>query len=141
LSGQVVLARITELPLDPAECIAKVSTSRAGGLGVFLGAVRDHDHGRPVRSLAYEAHPSAEDSLVALCREAAARDVVSVGAVHRVGELAIGELAVVVAVGAAHRAEALDTTRWLIDAIKAEVPIWKRQIFTDGTDEWVGACG
>ena len=136
----MVLARVTAEPIDPAVCLAAVGAAHVGGLGLFIGTVRDGDHGRRVISLSYEAHPTAEEQLVEVCTRAAQRDVSSVAALHRVGDLSIGDAAVIVAVAAVHRAEALDTTRWLIDTIKAEVPLWKHQFFADGTDEWVGAC-
>lgn len=121
--------------------LAAVADPRAGGHGVFIGTVRDGDHGRAVSALAYEAHPSALPALQALCaREAASEGVVAVAAVHRTGNLVVGDVAVVVAVSAVHRAQALDTARRLIDAIKQEVPIWKRQLFADGDEEWVGVC-
>jgi molybdopterin synthase catalytic subunit len=138
--GNVVLAEISATALDIGACLAAVSGPDVGGLGLFVGTVRDADHDRAVLSLSYEAHPSAQARLAELCAEAASRGVRAVAAVHRVGELAIGDAAVVVAVSAVHRAEALETTRWLIDAIKGQVPIWKHQHFADGTDEWVGAC-
>lgn len=139
-SGRVVLADITSEPLDPARCLAAVGAPSAGGLGCFVGVVRDHDHDRRVTSLDYEAHPTAPEQLRAVCEQIAGRDVVAVAAAHRTGALAVGDVAVVVAVSAAHRGEALAATAELIDAIKSLVPIWKRQYFSDGTDEWVGCC-
>jgi molybdopterin synthase catalytic subunit len=117
-----------------------VADPTAGGIGCFIGVVRDSDHGRPVASLDYEAHPTAQARLHEVCAEVAAGDVIAVAAEHRTGSLAIGDVAVVVAVSAVHRAEALAAAHELIDAIKASVPIWKHQYFTDGTDEWVGCC-
>lgn len=106
---------------------------------MFLGIVRDHDRQRRVESLHYEAHPSASAELERVCATVAAEyDVTAVAAEHRVGTLGIGEVAVVVAVGAVHRGEAMTACHALIDRIKAEVPIWKHQRFTDGTEEWVG---
>jgi molybdopterin synthase catalytic subunit len=112
-----------------------------GGLVVFVGKVRDHDGGREVTRLDYSAHPNAADQLARVVAEVgASMPAAGLGAVHRVGELAIGDLAVVVAAACPHRAEAFDLARTLIDRVKAEVPIWKRQWFVDGTHEWVGAC-
>jgi molybdopterin synthase catalytic subunit len=137
----VALARICDVPLDPGACLRAVAAARAGGLGLFVGVVRDSDHHRAVSALTYEAHPNAQATLAAACAEvAASSDVVAVAAEHRVGDLGIGDVAVVVAVSAEHRAEALDATRRLIDAIKRDVPIWKHQRFADGTDEWVGCA-
>lgn len=140
-TGQVVLAEISATALDVAGCLEAVSGPTAGGLGLFVGAVRAVDHERAVTSLLYEAHPSAAAVLAEVCARGAEGGVLSVAAVHRIGQLYVGDLAVVVAVSAVHRAEALETTRWLIDTIKAEVPIWKHQHFADGRDEWVHACG
>jgi len=134
-----VLARVSDVPLSVDACLAAVSDPAAGGLGVFLGVVRDCDSGRQVLRLSYSAHPSAERELRAVCARAAARPGVSgVAAAHRVGELVVGDLAVVVAVSAPHRAEALEATRWTIDTLKERVPVWKEQVFADGGTEWVG---
>lgn len=116
-----------------------VADPAAGGVDVFVGTVRDHDHARGVSGLEYSAHPSALTRLQEVAQDVAERyDVVAVAAVHRVGRLAIGEAAVVVATAAAHRGEAFDASRALIDELKATVPIWKHQVFSDGSDEWVG---
>ena len=109
-------------------------------MGCFVGVVRDHDHEQPVTALEYEAHPSAETTLREVCERFATDDIVAIAAEHRVGRLAIGDTAVVVVVSAVHREAALRTTAQLIDAIKAELPIWKHQFFADGSDEWVGCA-
>lgn len=137
-SGRVALARVSGSPLSVDTCLAAVAHPAAGGVGCFVGVVRDHDHARAVTALTYEAHPSAEAVLQEVCATIAAGDVMAVAAVHRTGELSIGDLAVVVAVSAAHRGEALRATAELIDAVKSRVPIWKHQCFADGTQEWVG---
>ena len=141
MTGSAVrLAELRETPLDVAEVVDALDDPTSGGLTLFVGRVRDHDHGLGVTGLDYSAHPSAADRLREVCeRVAADYDVQAVAAVHRVGTLAIGDLAVVVATTAAHRGEAFDASRALIDTLKAEVPIWKHQRFTDGTEEWVGA--
>ena len=116
------------------------STRSSGGLTLFVGRVRDHDHGQGVVGLDYSAHPSALDKLNEVCeRVAAAYDVHGVAAVHRVGSLAIGDIAVVVATTSAHRGTSFDASRALIDTLKSEVPIWKHQRFSDGSEEWVGS--
>jgi molybdopterin synthase catalytic subunit len=125
-------------PISADTCLASVGHPSAGGVGCFVGVVRDTDHDRPVASLEYEAHPSAEDRLRAVCEQIAAGNVIAVAAEHRTGALAIGDIAVVVAVSAAHRSQALQATTRLIDAIKGSVPIWKHQYFADGTNEYVG---
>ena len=135
----VRLAEIREAPLDVAEVIAALDDPASGGLALFVGRVRDHDHGRSVTGLAYDAHPSAVERLRAVCAEVVAEFGVSVAAVHRVGELGIGDIAVVTAAVAGHRGDAFAANRALIDRLKATVPIWKHQTFAEGDDEWVGA--
>lgn len=131
---------VRDTPLDVAEVLAALDDDASGGLTLFVGRVRDHDGGKGVTGLDYSAHPSALDRLREVCdRVAEEYDVHGVAAVHRVGTLAIGDLAVVVATAAAHRDEAFRASRALIDTLKAEVPIWKHQAFGDGTEEWVGA--
>jgi len=105
-STQVVLAGIRDAPLSVDEVLAAVRDPRAGAVALFLGYVRDHDHGGAVRVLEYSCHPSA--------------------------------VTVVAAVSAEHRAEAFEVCRELVDGFKAGVPIWKHQVFRDGSDEWVG---
>lgn len=133
------LVALREEPIDVAEVMAALDDAVSGGLNVFVGRVRDHDHGRGVTGLDYSAHPTALAEITAVCEEVAAKyDVHGVAAVHRVGTLGIGDIAVVVATTAAHRGVAFDASRALIDTLKATVPIWKHQRFDDGTDEWVG---
>jgi len=135
----VRLVDLRESPLDVAEVLDALGDDASGGLTLFVGRVRDHDHGLGVRGLEYSAHPTALDALRRVCdRVAAEHEVHGVAAVHRVGRLEIGDIAVVVATTAAHRGEAFTASRALIDTLKDEVPIWKHQQFTDGTDEWVG---
>jgi molybdopterin synthase catalytic subunit len=135
----VRLVDLRETPLEVAEVLAALDDDASGGLALFVGRVRDHDHGLGVRGLEYSAHPTALDALRRVCTEVAEQyDVHAVAAVHRVGRLAIGDLAVVVATSSAHRGTSFDATRSLIDTLKAEVPIWKHQQFADGTDQWVG---
>jgi len=139
VSAEVVLADIRESPLSVDEVIDGVRHPRAGGIATFIGVVRERDHGRGVEALDYTSHPSAPQVIRELAqRVATGTDVLRVGVVHRVGHLEIGDVAVVVAVSAVHRGDALDVCRELIDAVKATVPIWKHQIFEDGSDEWVG---
>ena len=132
------LAELRETPLSVDEVHAAVAGPAAGGIAIFAGAVRDHDHGQSVAALSYSAHPSAADQLRKVAEQVAERfDVHAVAAVHRVGDLAIGDLAVVVAVSSSHRATAFDACRALIDDLKATVPIWKHQRFATGDSEWV----
>ena len=137
-ASAVRLIALRDQPLDVAEVAAAVSDPGAGGLAVFVGAVRDHDGGHDVSRLEYTAHPTAEQRLAEVAADVAAEfDVVAVAAVHRIGVLGIGDLAVVSAVSAAHRGTAFEASRALIDRLKQTVPIWKHQIFTDGSEEWV----
>ena len=134
---RLIAVRESELSVD--EVRAAVADPAAGGVALFAGAVRDSDHDRGVTGLSYSAHPSAAGELRRVAEVIAEKfPVIGIAAVHRVGDLAIGDLAVVVAVSCPHRAEAFDACRALIDELKASVPIWKHQRFIDGTSEWVG---
>ena len=134
---RLIDVRESELSLD--EVRAAVADPAAGGIALFAGAVRDSDHDRAVRGLSYSAHPSAVAELRRVAEVIAEKyPVIGIAAVHRVGDLAIGDLAVVLAVSCPHRSEAFDACRDLIDILKASVPIWKHQRFGDGTAEWVG---
>ncbi len=135
------LAELTEEPLDLGELVAVLDDDGSGGVAWFVGRVRDHDHGHEVSALEYSAHPTATARLREVCEQiAGGYDVRALLAVHRIGTLRIGDVAVVVGVAAAHRDAAFGASRALIDTLKAEVPIWKHQRFADGTDEWVAAC-
>ncbi len=139
MTDAVRLVDLRDTPLDVAEVIAALDDAESGGLTLFVGRVRDHDHGKGVNGLDYSAHPSALDRLREVAAKIAAdHDVQGVAAVHRVGTLAVGDIAVIVATTAAHRGDAFDASRALIDTLKAEVPVWKHQRFDDGSDEWVG---
>jgi len=134
---RLIAVRESELSVD--EVRAAVADPAAGGIALFAGAVRDSDHDRGVSGLSYSAHPSAEDELRQVAEVIAEKyPVIGIAAVHRVGDLGVGDLAVVLAVSCPHRAEAFDACRDLIDILKASVPIWKHQRFDDGTAEWVG---
>jgi molybdopterin synthase catalytic subunit len=135
---RLIAVRESELSVD--EVRAAVADPAAGGIALFAGAVRDTHHERGVTGLSYSAHPSAGDELRRVAEVIAEKyPVIGIAAVHRVGDLAIGDLAVVLAVSCPHRAEAFDACRDLIDILKASVPIWKHQRFDDGTAEWVGS--
>jgi molybdopterin synthase catalytic subunit len=117
-----------------------VSDPGAGGTCVFVGTVRDVDGGRGVHELDYTAHPSVDDVLRDVADDVVgAFPIRALAAVHRVGDLAVGDIAVVVAASAPHRGEAFDACRRMIDELKKRVPIWKHQLFDDGTEEWVGS--
>ena len=135
---RLIAVRESELSVD--EVRAAVADPAAGGIALFAGAVRDTDHDQGVTALSYSAHPSAAAELRRVAEVVAEKyPVIGIAAVHRVGDLAIGDLAVVLAVSCPHRAEAFDACRDLIDILKASVPIWKHQRFDDGTTEWVGS--
>ncbi|MGN5235551.1 molybdenum cofactor biosynthesis protein MoaE [Rhodococcus sp. SJ-3] len=135
-----MLARISSEPLDPAAVEAAVAGPEYGAVVVFTGVVRNHDGGQAVAALEYMSHPDAEAFLRRVCDEMAAESGLPVAAVHRVGELTIGDLALVAAVASPHRKEAFATCAELVERIKHQVPIWKRQQFADGVSEWVGVC-
>ena len=142
MTSRVVFARISNSTIAVDECLHAVERPAAGAVVTFAGVVRDHDAGRGVVSLDYEAHPSAGEviSLVAT-RVASEFEEVTIAVEHRSGSLVVGDLALSCAVSSAHRSEAFAACARLVDAIKAEVPIWKLQRFTDGTEEWVAAHG
>lgn len=136
-------ARVVQAFVGPAPsleaAVAAVQDPRAGCVATFLGVVRDHDHDRSVTRLEYSAHPSATDRLRVLAEEvAAAPGLVAIAVQHATGALAVGDVAVVAAVAAEHRAQAFGACHLLVDRLKAEVPIWKHQLFVEGDDEWVG---
>lgn len=136
----VRLIDIRDTPLSLDELYAAVSDERAGGIALFVGTVRNVDEGKGVDALGYSSHPTALAQLQAVAdRIAAESDIVALAAVHRVGELAIGDIAVIVAVSAGHRAQAFEACRRLIDELKTDVPVWKHQTFTGGDTVWVGS--
>lgn len=134
----MTLARISSEPLNPIEVDRAVAGPEHGAVVLFTGVVRDHDGGQSVSLLEYESHPDAERFITTVCTEVAAAHGVPVAAVHRIGSLRVGDLALVAAAAAPHRAEAFAVCAELVERIKHEVPIWKRQHFADGVSEWVG---
>jgi molybdopterin synthase catalytic subunit len=137
----VLRAAVGEEPLDVAEHAALVDHAAAGAVVTFAGVVRDHDGGRGVRGLEYSAHPSAARVVAEVAAEVAATSsgVRAIAVSHRVGRLAIGDVALACAVAADHRREAFETCAELVEQIKAVLPVWKHQAFADGTDEWVNS--
>ena len=139
--AEVAPVRVTTDEISVTELSAAVTSQVAGAVVTFSGDVRDNDHGRQVSTLEYEAHPTAEALLRKVAAEVAAKhEVVSVAVAHRHGPIAIGESALVAAVSAKHRKAAFDACTELVDEVKAQIPIWKHQVFTDGTDEWVNCA-
>ena len=134
----VRLVDIRETPLSLDEVYQAVTDPAAGGICVFIGTVRDHDAGQDVSALGYSSHPTAVARLTEVAdRIAAECDVIALAGVHRIGDLTIGDLAVVVAASAVHRADAFEACRRLIDELKTDVPVWKHQTFVSGGAEWV----
>jgi molybdopterin synthase catalytic subunit len=158
---EVVHAVLSSEPISVDQAIAAVESDTAGAVVSFSGVVRNHDGGKPVERLSYSAHPTAHqvmaDVVAALVAEhmpagepgvepgsepgTEQRQPVRIWAAHRIGMLEVGDPALVCAVSAAHRGQAFEVCSELVDRIKAQVPIWKEQYFTDGTVEWVGAGG
>jgi molybdenum cofactor synthesis domain-containing protein len=136
--AQVRRAAVTEQPLSVDEHIALVNDDAAGAVVSFSGVVRDHDGGRTVRELEYEGHPSAEAIVAEVAAELARRPGIRAIAVsHRLGLLAIGDVALAAAVSADHRKAAFEVCSDLVDEVKRRLPVWKRQVFGDGAEEWV----
>lgn len=139
-AGEVRIAAVSDRELDPVQHLNAVRSSRAGGEVLFCGVVRDHDDGRPVLELEYTHYPTAADILHEVASEFAGHpEVVAVALSHRVGVLRVGDVALVAAVSCAHRDVAFAECARMVDEVKARLPIWKRQVFGDGTDEWVNS--
>jgi molybdopterin synthase catalytic subunit len=135
-----IIARVVDASLSVAEHEDAVADKAAGAVVSFAGVVRDHDGGRGVTELEYVGHPTAQDVLTELAGEFAARpELHAVAVSHRIGMLGVGDVALACAVSAAHRGAAFAACAELVDEVKRRLPIWKRQVFTDGEEEWV-AC-
>jgi len=129
---------LSHRPIELASLLRDVAAPEHGGIASFLGLVRDHQGGRGVSGLAYSAYePMAESVCAAIVAEAEARWPVRVALLHRLGELSIGDVAVAIAVGGAHRDAAFEACRYVIEELKRRVPIWKQETYSDGTVEWV----
>jgi molybdopterin synthase catalytic subunit/molybdopterin converting factor small subunit len=137
VSGGAV--RLTEEPIDPAAVIREVSDPRAGGIATFIGTTRIESRGRAVHYLDYEAYGGmAEDVMAEIADELKRKhDLCEVAITHRVGRVDIGELSVVIAVSAPHRADALAACKEAIDTLKQTVPLWKKEVY-EGGEEWIG---
>jgi molybdopterin synthase catalytic subunit len=142
MTAVVVRVELTEQPIELSDYEALVANESAGAVVGFAGVVRDHDDGRIVIRLEYSAHPSAQQTLADVAAEIAAdcHGVRAIAVSHRIGTLQIGDAALVAAVAADHRAAAFETCARLVDTVKARLPVWKHQIFADGSDEWVGSA-
>jgi molybdopterin synthase catalytic subunit len=129
---------LTETTVDLAELVGRISAPHRGGIVTFLGVVRDHHAGRRVERLEYHAYGAmAEAECGRIVAEAEHRWPCRVALSHRTGLLVIGDIAVAIAVGAGHRQEAFEACRWVIEELKHRVPIWKRELYQDGSEAWV----
>jgi len=133
-----VLAIVTNEPLDVTPIEEFVENAVNGAVVTFSGVIRNHDDDRAVTGLDYEAHPEAQRFLEECCQIVALETGLRIAAAHRIGYLAVGDVALVASVAAPHRAEAFAACERLIDLIKLTVPIWKRQHLESGVAEWVG---
>ena len=137
----LVRASVTKDPIFITELCSLVSDESCGAVVSFIGVVRNHDGGRQVATLTYEIHPTAPGQIKIIAQSVIDEfDVVKVAVAHRYGEIAIGETAFAVAVSAHHRQSAFDAVSTLVNEIKAKLPIWKHQVFIDGTTEWVNTA-
>ncbi|MFC4337956.1 molybdenum cofactor biosynthesis protein MoaE [Salininema proteolyticum] len=137
----MIHVEMTEHPIEASLLEQKCAPATSGARVSFHGVVRDHDHGKTVLSLTYEAHPSAEGVLDEVAREVKERhglDAVALS--HRVGDLSIGEAALVAVVASPHRGESFRAIAEAVDLVKERLPVWKHQYFSDGTDEWVNCA-
>ena len=138
---ELVYAVVTDAPVHIQELSKLVANPHSGAVVTFCGDVRDHDGGKEVASLIYEIHPSAPEQIKVITESIMGRfEIEKVAVAHRYGDIAIGETAFAVAVSAAHRQAAFDACAAIVDEVKAKLPIWKHQKFTDGTDQWVNCA-
>jgi len=138
---ELVYAVVTDAPVHIQELSKLVANPHSGAVVTFCGDVRDHDGGKEVASLLYEIHPSAPEQIKLITQSVIGRfEIEKVAVAHRYGDIAIGETAFAVAVSAAHRQAAFDACSAIVDEVKAKLPIWKHQKFTDGSDEWVNCA-
>jgi molybdopterin synthase catalytic subunit len=138
---RVARAVVTDEALSVEEHARLVEDDAAGAVVTFAGVVRDHDGGKGVRDLTYEGHPSASQVIAEVVEDLSARwtGVRAVAVSHRLGALTIGDVALACAVAAEHRGQAFTACAELVDEVKARLPVWKHQHFTDGTEEWVNS--
>lgn len=135
--ARVMRAEVSDQPVHVSELICAVDDPGAGAVVTFDGMVRNHDAGRGVAGIAYSAHPTAGDVVAQIADEIAARPGLrAVAVVHRVGDLRVGQTALAVAVSADHRAPAFDAVRDIVEEVKKRMPVWKHQMFDDGTRQW-----
>ncbi len=129
---------VTDQIISAAQLATLVSGDKSGAVVSFSGDVRNHDDGKDVSTLTYEIHPSAQEVLTSIVAEVSTRFAINdVAVAHRYGDIAIGECAFAVAVSADHREAAFDACSALVNTVKEKLPIWKHQVFADGSDQWV----
>lgn len=132
---------VVDRPMDLGAMLGSMRDDHAGAVVMFSGDVRNHDHGKSVQRLTYEAHPSAEKVLREVAESIAVEfDLIALVVAHRVGDLAVGDAALIAIVSAAHRDVAFAACTALVDRTKEFLPVWKHQVFADGTDEWVNCA-
>lgn len=137
----MISVKLTDQVIHLPALIAQVESFQAGAVTTFCGNVRSQDNGKSVLSLSYEIHPTSEAMLNKIVHEVASRHtVLGIAVAHRFGKIALGESALIVVIAAVHRAEAFSACLQMVDEIKAHLPIWKHQVFADGTDEWVNCA-
>ncbi len=135
------LVEVVDRTLNLEAMQAAVRDDRAGAVVTFSGDVRNHDHGKSVERLTYEGHPSAEEVLLKVAESIVADfDLIALAVAHRVGDLAVGDAALIAIVSSAHRDVAFAACTALVDRTKEQLPVWKHQVFSDGTDEWVNCA-
>ena len=136
------MEHITDQPIHLENFFSITPDWSCGALASFVGIVRNHDHGRPVRKLFYDSYASMADSMIGrLAREAGNRwNIHEIRVLHRIGEIRVGEAAVAIAVSSSHREEAFTACRFMIEEIKNRVPIWKKEFYEDGVSAWVLGC-
>ena len=138
---ELVYAVVTDAPVHIQELSKLVANPHSGAVVTFCGDFRDNDGGKEVASLLYEVHPSAPEQIKIITQSVIGRfEIEKVAVAHRYGQIPIGETAFAVAVSAAHRQAAFDACAAIVDEVKAKLPIWKHQKFTDGSDEWVNCA-
>ncbi len=139
-TNAVIDIQLLDRPLEPQNCIDRVSHSSAGGIDVFIGTVRDNTKGKPVVRLDFEAYDKmAVSEMRKIARQIVDRwPTLGVSIHHRTGSLQIGDIAVIIAVATPHRKAAFEACQYAIDTLKETVPIWKKEIFEDG-EVWVAA--
>ena len=137
----MITALVTKEKISVSSLTQSLKTHQAGAVASFSGDVRDNDADKSVTSLTYEIHPTAQSVIDEITQRIAAKhDVLGVAVAHRYGEIPIGETAFAVVVSAVHRGPAFAACEEIVSAVKSELPIWKYQVFADGTNEWVNSA-